>query len=107
MQEKIEYLKIASKEELEGEDRILLEIDNKEILLVQHEGSFFAVENVCSHDGAPLGDAHIEDGEIVCPRHGARFNLNSGEATALPAVVGIPVYRVKIEDGVLYLGIPA
>lgn len=101
----MEYIEIGTLEELGSEERLLLEIDNHDILLLQHEGRFLAVENVCSHDGQGLDDATVDNGEIVCPRHGARFDIQTGEALTLPAVAGIPAYPVKIEDGRVYLGI--
>ncbi len=57
----------------------------------------FAFGNVCTHDDGPLDEGHIEDGCVVCPRHGARFNLTTGKPT-FPAVVNIPIYDVKIEQ---------
>ncbi|MBN1266930.1 MAG: Rieske 2Fe-2S domain-containing protein [Anaerolineales bacterium] len=101
----VEFVEIGKEAELRAEERVLIQIEDREILLIQHEGDFYALANLCSHDGEALGDADVEDGEIICPRHGARFNLSSGAATGLPAVVGVPVYQVKIEDGAVFLGI--
>ncbi len=102
----MEFVEIGSLEELSSEDRVLMQVGDREILLLQHDGSFYAVENICSHDGEALGNADIEDGEIICPRHGARFSLTTGDALTLPAVVGVPVYPVRIDDGSLFLGLP-
>jgi len=102
----MEFVEIGSIEEFSTEERVLLQAGDREILLLKHDDSFFAVENVCSHDGEALGDADVEDGEIICPRHGARFSLTTGDALTLPAVVGVPVYPVRRSDGKLFLGFP-
>lgn len=71
-------------------------------LLVCHaEGGFYAIADVCTHDGAPLGDAELFDCEVECPRHGARFDIRSGKATALPAVRPVATYAVRVVDGFL------
>lgn len=63
------------------------------------DGEWGAVDNVCTHDGGTLGEGEL-DGELVeCPRHGARFDLFSGEVKALPAVLPVTAYPVRIADG--------
>ena len=57
------------------------------------------------HDG-PLGDGDLEGMEIICPRHGARFDVQTGKVVALPAVVDIPAYPVRIKDGQVEIGVP-
>jgi 3-phenylpropionate/trans-cinnamate dioxygenase ferredoxin component len=61
------------------------------------DGQFYAVEDRCSHDNAPLGQGPLEGDEIECPRHGARFDVRSGEVTCLPAVKAIKTYRVRVQ----------
>ncbi len=69
------------------------------MLLTCHNGEIFALDNVCSHDGAPLGEGAIVDGQIECPRHGARFDIKTGSATRMPAIAAINSYEIKIENG--------
>ena len=64
---------------------------------------FFAVEDVCTHDGAELTGGAIEGTEIICPRHGARFCLRTGEALTPPAYEPIRVFATKIDDGHLWV----
>ena len=63
--------------------------------------SFYAIEDQCTHDGGPLGEGKLDGatGQIVCPRHGARFDLRTGAALTLPAIEPVPVYEVRIEGG--------
>lgn len=59
---------------------------------------FYAVQDVCTHDNGPLGEGELMDYAIECPRHGARFDVRSGKVLALPAVVPIKTFPVKIEN---------
>lgn len=57
------------------------------------------LEDVCSHDDAPLGDQEISEGMVTCPRHGARFDCTSGAVRRSPAPVGIEAYPARINEG--------
>jgi 3-phenylpropionate/trans-cinnamate dioxygenase ferredoxin subunit len=61
---------------------------------------------VCSHDGNILDDAPLEGQAVVCPRHGARFDVHSGKALSMPAVEDIPAYPVRVVDGQIEVGFP-
>jgi 3-phenylpropionate/trans-cinnamate dioxygenase ferredoxin component len=75
----------------------LVEVDDEEVALCNVGGEVFAVANVCTHDGGPLGEGEMVDHQIECPRHGARFDVRSGAVTVLPAVLPIPTYEVRVE----------
>jgi 3-phenylpropionate/trans-cinnamate dioxygenase ferredoxin subunit len=105
-QETLEYIPVAEKSELGNGDVLFLEIGDHEIVLFNVAGEFFAIGDVCSHDGEDLGDGEIDGHEVICPRHGARFDIRTGEATALPAVVDIPAYPVRITSGKVEIGVP-
>jgi len=64
---------------------------------------YFAIEDVCTHDGAELTGGEIEGAEIVCPRHGARFCLRTGEALTPPAYEPVRVFATRIDDGRLWI----
>lgn len=64
---------------------------------------YFAIEDICTHDGAELTGGTIEGEEIICPRHGARFCLRTGEALTPPAYEPIRVFETKIEGGRLWV----
>jgi 3-phenylpropionate/trans-cinnamate dioxygenase ferredoxin subunit len=63
------------------------------------DGSFGAIDNVCTHDGGVLGEGELEGSCVECPRHGARFDLRTGEVKALPAVFPVNAYPVRVVDG--------
>ncbi len=72
------------------------------------DGSWGAIDNVCTHDGGVLGEGELEDCEVECPRHGARFDLRSGEVRSLPAVFPVNAYPVRVVDGqvLVDVGVP-
>ncbi len=73
------------------------------IAVARSGDAYFAIEDICTHDGAPLTGAEIEGTEIICPRHGARFCLRTGEALTPPAYEPVRVFETKIEDGHLWV----
>ncbi len=66
---------------------------------VRSGGRLYAIEDVCTHDGEALTGGPIDDGEIICPRHGARFCLRTGEALSPPAYEPVKTFDVKVEAG--------
>ena len=67
------------------------------IVIVHTKAGFFALNDECSHDSAPISDGHIQGQEIVCARHGARFNLETGAVTAPPAIVPIDTLKLELD----------
>ncbi len=102
----LEYVDIAPAEQLPDGERLFLEVENRQIVIFNLAGRFFAIGDVCSHDNGPVGDGEIEGEEIICPRHGGRFDIRTGQATSLPAVTDIPSYPVRVVDGMIQLGVP-
>lgn len=80
----------------EGEARVF-EVEERKVLLSKVEGQIYAVENVCSHDDGPLGEGTLEGHAIVCPRHGARFDIRDGSVLSMPAAFPIRSYPTRIE----------
>lgn len=103
---KIEYVEIAPASELPNGERLFIDIGDKPIVIFNIAGQFFAIGDVCSHDDGPLGDGTLEGLNIVCPRHGAEFDLRTGQAMQMPAVVDIPAYPVQVREGRIFIGVP-
>ena len=93
------WIKLASSAQVEAGKVKIFEASGRRIALCNSEGLFFAVQDVCSHDDGPLGEGRLCGQEIECPRHGARFDIRSGAATRMPAVVAIQVFKTKVQDG--------
>ena len=65
-------------------------------------GTYYAIEDVCTHDGAELAGGEIDGDVVICPRHGSRFCIKTGKALTPPAYEPTAVFPVRIENGVLY-----
>ncbi len=74
-------------------------VDGFPLAFARVGGKLYAVEDRCSHDDGPLGEGALDGCEIICPRHGARFDLRDGRAVRMPAVQGILPVAVKEEGG--------
>ncbi|MDE3009967.1 MAG: Rieske 2Fe-2S domain-containing protein [Pseudomonadota bacterium] len=80
-----------------------VDLDGLPVILVRHLGCVHAFENRCTHDGSELTGGHIEDGQLVCPHHGARFQLPGGAATCAPAYEPLTPIAARVEGGVIQL----
>ena len=104
--ETLEFVEIAPLADLPVGERLFIEVSGRPIVIINLAGKLFAIGDVCSHDNGPVGDGELEGDEIICPRHGARFDIRSGKVTSLPAIVDIPAYPVRVVNGFIELGIP-
>ncbi|HEX3368637.1 MAG TPA: non-heme iron oxygenase ferredoxin subunit [Candidatus Cybelea sp.] len=73
-----------------------VEVDSCGVLLCNVAGSIYAIEDVCTHDGGPLDQGTLEGECVVCPRHGATFDVKTGDALTLPAVVPVMTFPVEV-----------
>ena len=79
--------------------------DGIEILLCNVGGTIYAIEDVCTHDGGPLDQGTLEGACVVCPRHGATFDVRTGDALTLPAVLPVMTFDVAVEGDDVYVSL--
>ena len=103
--EQIEYFEIGLADLISGE-RLFVEICGMQIVIFNIANQYFAISDVCTHDDGTLGDGLLEGFHIVCPRHGAEFDVRNGKAMTMPAARDIPAYPIKIVEGNIFVGIP-
>ena len=77
------------------------DLDDAQVLVFNVEGAFFAIEDLCTHDMSPLSGGDFCGNEITCPRHGAQFDVKTGEALTPPAYEDVPTFPVRVENGVV------
>lgn len=77
--------------------------DGEGVLLCKCDGALYAIEDVCTHDGGELDQGTLEGCRIECPRHGAYFDVRTGEALTLPAVVPVRTFAVRIDGDDVYV----
>ncbi len=82
----------------EGEARTF-QVDATRVAVARANGQLYALQDLCSHDDGPLGDGTLEEYAIVCPRHGAKFDVRTGAVLAMPAVAPIETFPVMEKDG--------
>ena len=104
--DQLEYITVADVAEIPPGQRLILEVDGEAIAVFNIAWMYFAISDVCSHDDGPVAEGTLREHEIECPRHGARFDLRTGKALSLPAVVDIPAYPVRVQDGHIQIGLP-
>lgn len=79
----------------------VVDVDDVAIAVFRVGGELYAMEDVCTHDGGELSGGTLEGSEIVCPRHGARFSVMTGEALTPPAYEPAPTFPVRVVDGMV------
>ncbi len=91
------FIKVATISQLTPGTRMLVEYEGTPVGLFNIGGELYAIQDICTHDGGSVAEGEVDGDIIICPRHGARFNLKTGAVRALPAYRPVPIYRVKIE----------
>jgi len=91
-----DFERVAAVSEIQPGGRLSILVDDIPSLLVRIGDEFFAIEDVCSHDGQPLTNGPVENCAITCPRHGARFDLRTGRPLCMPAIEPITVFEVEV-----------
>lgn len=94
-----EWVTVARAGELEPGDWRLVDVDDAPIAVFNIEGTLYAIADICTHDGGQLTGGTVEGGEIICPRHGARFCIRTGAALSPPAYEPTDTFPVRIENG--------
>jgi len=94
---------VARKQEIPPGTTYRVVVNGDDILLCNVGGDIYAVEDVCTHDGGPLDQGELEENRIMCPRHGATFDVRTGAALTLPAVMPVRTYAVRIEDDAVFI----
>ena len=92
------FVKVASVGDVPPGSAKLAEVEDKQIALFNLGGAFYAIDNACTHAGASLAEGTIEENQVICPWHGANFDLQSGQALTPPAPEGVAVYKVRVQD---------
>jgi 3-phenylpropionate/trans-cinnamate dioxygenase ferredoxin component len=93
-----EWIDVASQNALSEGEHVVVDVDGVDVAVFNLEGSFYAIEDVCSHDGAEIASGELQGDEIICPRHGARFCVKTGQVKSAPAYEDIACFKVRIEN---------
>ena len=100
-----QWIKVAAEDDCpEGQLKGVM-AEGTPIVLANVDGRVCALKDQCSHENYPLSDGELEDGEVVCIYHGARFDACSGARKTLPAVRPVQSFPVEVRDGSIYVDV--
>ena len=105
MEDTVTFYEIGAADDLPAGERWFIEVEDTPIVVFNIAGDYYAIDDACSHDDGPLGEGELDGYEIICPRHGARFDIRNGKSITPPAVIDIKYYPLRITDGQLEIGI--
>ena len=99
------FVRVASVDDIPEGKLKAFEIGYTRFVVAHTAEGFYAVADECTHDGEPIHSGRVRGEDIVCTRHGARFDLHTGDVTAPPAIVPIEMFQVRVEgnDILVYL----
>ncbi len=98
------WIEVAKVSEFDTDDRKQVELDEDTLVgIFKVDGEFFAVNSICSHQHVSLMNGAVDDHQVICPLHGARFDLRTGKNMCLPAVRPIASYPLKVENGAIFI----
>ena len=96
-----DWIDVKRAEALKPGEPAIVDLDDTTIAVFNVDGAYYAIQDVCTHDGEELTGGPIEGDQIICPRHGARFCLRTGAALTPPAYEPVHCFPVRIDDGVV------
>lgn len=91
-----DFVPIAKVKDLPDPGKLTFELNDRVLVLVRVNGQFYCIDDVCTHDGGPLGEGTLCGFEIACPRHGAKFDVRNGHALTMPATESTGSYEVQV-----------
>jgi nitrite reductase (NADH) small subunit len=100
-----EFVNVASVDEIPPGTGRTVEVNGAWIALFNVDGSFYAVDNTCPHAGGSLGEGHLNGHVVECPRHGWRFNVQTGERPENPEIT-VACCPVRIEGNKIQVALP-
>jgi 3-phenylpropionate/trans-cinnamate dioxygenase ferredoxin component len=91
------YIAVAGRSEVPEGSVVCVDVAGRKVALCQVGGAFYAVDDTCSHVGGSLAEGEVDGYEVVCPWHGARFDIRTGEAMGPPADSPVARFNVRAE----------
>ena len=98
------WIEVIAESALANGAHALVAVDGVDVAVFKIDGECYAIEDACSHDYTEIASGELEGHEIICPRHGARFCVKTGEVKCAPAYENIQTYPVRVVDGKIQVG---
>ena len=100
-----QWTTVANEGDFAADDRVRADVDGTALTVFRVEGEYFAIADQCTHARASLSQGLIVGKTVMCPLHGAAFDLTSGAALTLPAVKGVKTFPVRVEGGAVQVSL--
>ena len=94
-----DWIDVIAENALANGEHIVIDVDGTQVAIFKLDDEFYAIEDLCTHDGTEIASGKLENDEIVCPRHGARFCIKTGAVKAPPAHEALSCFPIRIEAG--------
>lgn len=94
-----DWIDVAAVTAISPGDYEIVELDDIEVAVFNVDGSFYAIADICTHDGGQLTGGQIDGCKVYCPRHGACFDVRSGAALSAPAYEPVATFPTRIHAG--------
>lgn len=101
----MQFIEVARVDDIPPQKSLAVTVSSKTVLIANYEGKYYAVGNLCTHVGGDLSKGTLQGEVVTCPLHGSMFDITSGKRISGPALKDLAVYPLKIEGGVIKLGI--
>ena len=92
-----DFVKVAESKDIGPSSMKAVDVAGEKVCIINTEGNYYAIGNVCTHVGGPLDEGILEGYDVECPWHGSKFDVRSGEPKKPPAMQAAPKYEVKVE----------
>ena len=98
-----DYVQVARLADIPDPGKLLVEIDERLVVVFHVGGNLYCLEDFCTHDGGTLGDGSLLGKSIACPRHGAKFDIETGKALTMPATEDTLAHEVRVEGDAVFV----
>ena len=97
------FVRVCKVTDIADPGQEVFEVEDHYVVVFHKDGRFYAMDDCCTHDGGPLGQGTLEGFVIICPRHGARFDIRDGRVLSMPAVRDTPSHEVKVHGDEVFV----
>jgi len=98
-----DFVPVCKVSDVPDPGKMLVEVEDRVVALFHVSGKFYAIDDLCTHDGGPLAEGRLCGFVIECPRHGAKFDVRSGRVLTMPATQDTPAHEVKVDGDTVYV----
>ena len=94
-----DWIDVIAEQSLANGEHVVVDVDGADVAIFKIDGQCYAIEDVLRHDGAEIASGQLDGDEIICPRHGARFCVKTGEVKCAPAYENLATFPLRVVDG--------